>query len=646
MGNDDEGDCEIMPVGIAQEAHNNDAFLHKIMSIMLRSDQHVAELLTSAVNYGLLSDLNATVPVLPLEPRQQLLTVDSELAWFAQIANYADLARKADEDARRFAAERSAEPPHARLVQADSGVAPPAVRVQLARQEQLAPYLQGLNVEERRVVEHVESTLNAIKRGNADAKLEASISMVGAELFAAMHLRFDALYPSRDHRPFGGLHVLAFGDFSQFEPVMARSLTVPSEQPVERAPEPEVDAAHDGDSMQVDGEPQQQQQQKKRASKRKERPAVSRTRTDANIGRDQWLAFDLVFFLVQHIRQSGDASFLNVLQDLRNCIVSQRVIECLGSRRADVVLGQHPGQLDDWSDQVLITAQNLVRDAWNSMAAAKHARRLGLQPDEIFDLECVDLVRKPSTTGPLLWRQLVIESSGQSESDQRMLNFYPDRLDKTVLLSPIGLQGFTASGGFRGASLGQCLQTELLHRAWNITPQRLLSLAGETRARAVMSRVRSRVANVFGTNSVPPETLVEYLLAGVQRSPGRSGEAAFTALMSPFRGWTLPLDAQLREAIAGGKFPPLVLAYGVADWIDPRYAVHTLAPAVPHGRAHAYLLDGAGHHGYVEAAHEFHQVVLRGELGSSGCAVREAKDDPNKVAVMEAARSPSFMSIA
>ncbi|KAI9175458.1 hypothetical protein H9P43_006829 [Blastocladiella emersonii ATCC 22665] len=246
--------------------------------------------------------------------------------------------------------------------------------------------------------------------------------MVGAELFAAMHLRFDALYPSRDHRPFGGLHVLAFGDFFQFEPVMARSLTVPSEQPVERAPEPEVDAAHDGDSMRVDGEPQQQQQ-KKRASKRKERPAVSRTRTDANIGRDQWLAFDSVFFLVQQMRQSGDASFLNVLQDLRNCIVSQRVIEYLGSRRADVVLGQHPGQLDDWSDQVLITGQNSVRDAWNSMAAAKHARRLGLQPDEIFDLECVDLVRKPSTTGPLLWRQLVIESSGQSQSDQRMLNF-------------------------------------------------------------------------------------------------------------------------------------------------------------------------------------------------------------------------------
>ncbi|KAI9179796.1 hypothetical protein H9P43_005127 [Blastocladiella emersonii ATCC 22665] len=177
--------------------------------------------------------------------------------------------------------------------------------------------------------------------------------------------------------------------------------------------------------MQVDGEPQQQQQQqqKKRASNSKERPAVSRTRTDANIGRDQWLAFDSVCFLVQQMRQSGDASFLNVLQDLRNCIVSQRVIEYLGSRRADVVLGQHPGQLDDWSDQVLITAQNSVRDAWNSMAAAKHARRLGLQPDEIFDLECVYLVRKPSTTGPLLWRQLAIESSGQSESDQRMLNF-------------------------------------------------------------------------------------------------------------------------------------------------------------------------------------------------------------------------------
>ncbi|KAI9188643.1 hypothetical protein H9P43_000064 [Blastocladiella emersonii ATCC 22665] len=388
MGNDDEADGEIMPVGIAQEAHGKDAFLHEILSIISQNDQHAAMLLMSA----------------------QLLKVDSDPAWFAQLANYADLARKADEDARRHLA---------------------------------------LNLFKQTVVSHrqpsgvatlmcgIGTIVSATKpmSDKAKAELEASfrpvkfvlideISMVDAKLFAAMHLRFDALYPSRDHRPFGGLHVLAFGDFFQFELVMARSLTVPSEQPVKRAPEPEVDAAHDGDLMQVDGEPQQQQQQqqKKRASKRKERPAVSRTPTDANIGRDQWLASDSVFFHVQQMRQSGDASFLNVLQDLRNCIVSQRVIEYLGSRRADVVLGQHPGQLNDWSDQVLITAQNSVRDAWNLMAAAKHARRLDLQPNEIFDLECVDLVRKPSTTGPLLWRQLVVKSSGQGDSDWRMLD--------------------------------------------------------------------------------------------------------------------------------------------------------------------------------------------------------------------------------
>ncbi|KAI9179489.1 hypothetical protein H9P43_004815 [Blastocladiella emersonii ATCC 22665] len=46
----------------------------------------------------------------------------------------------------------------------------------------------------------------------------------------------------------------------------------------------------------------------------------------------RWLAFDSVCFLVQQMRQSGDASFLNVLQDQRNCIVSQRVIEYLGPR--------------------------------------------------------------------------------------------------------------------------------------------------------------------------------------------------------------------------------------------------------------------------------------------------------------------------
>ncbi|KAI9152602.1 hypothetical protein H9P43_009394 [Blastocladiella emersonii ATCC 22665] len=133
-------------------------------------------------------------------------------------------------------------------------------------------------------------TLDLFKNTQSKAKLEVlfrtvkfvlidEISMVGAELFAAMHLRFDALYPSHDHRPFGGLHVLTSGDFLQFEPVMARSLTVPSEQLVERAPEPE------------------------------------------------WLAFDSAFFLVQQMRKSGDASFLNVLQDLRNCVVSLRLID-------------------------------------------------------------------------------------------------------------------------------------------------------------------------------------------------------------------------------------------------------------------------------------------------------------------------------
>ncbi|KAI9175497.1 hypothetical protein H9P43_006858 [Blastocladiella emersonii ATCC 22665] len=194
----------------------------------------------------------AALPALPLEPQQQLLKGDSDPAWFAQLANYTNLAGKADEDAH-------------------GGVAPPAVHVQLVQQEQLAPCLQGLNVEQRRVVKHVESTLDAIRCGDPDVKqllmlvhdqagmgktaapiggftihaicsigatvsvtkpmsnaikielevpfrliqfdLIDEISMVGAELFAAMHLRFDALYPIRDHRPFGGLHVLAFGAF-------------------------------------------------------------------------------------------------------------------------------------------------------------------------------------------------------------------------------------------------------------------------------------------------------------------------------------------------------------------------------------------------------------------------------------------------
>ncbi|KAI9168300.1 hypothetical protein H9P43_007672 [Blastocladiella emersonii ATCC 22665] len=101
MGSDDDGDGEIMPAGIALEAHNNDAFLHEILSSMYRSDQHAAELLASALNYKLLWTSDTPVSGPPFEPRQQLLKVDSESAWLGKLVNNSDLAKKAEQDAHR-----------------------------------------------------------------------------------------------------------------------------------------------------------------------------------------------------------------------------------------------------------------------------------------------------------------------------------------------------------------------------------------------------------------------------------------------------------------------------------------------------------------------------------------------------------------
>ncbi|KAJ3369883.1 Alpha/beta hydrolase domain-containing protein 4 [Allomyces arbusculus] len=208
---------------------------------------------------------------------------------------------------------------------------------------------------------------------------------------------------------------------------------------------------------------------------------------------------------------------------------------------------------------------------------------------------------------------------------------YPSHLRKLVLLSPIGLRGFPT---IPTSTFTQSLQFAVIHRAWSMTPQRLLALLPKAQATAIASRVHARTTDIFPDPQLA-SAFSDYILAGAKRAPGMSGEAAFARLGSPFRGtgWRVPLDDELRRAVRESGVP-VVLAYGAHDWIDPRYAVEKLAGGEGGGGAHVYLLKGAGHHGYAENACDFAKIVMRGEGGTSACGVREVAEDPAGVAAL------------
>ncbi|KAI9224038.1 Alpha/Beta hydrolase protein [Blastocladiella britannica] len=201
---------------------------------------------------------------------------------------------------------------------------------------------------------------------------------------------------------------------------------------------------------------------------------------------------------------------------------------------------------------------------------------------------------------------------------------HPETLARTILLSPIGLQGFPAAPTNETDGVRARVTRAVVQGVWASTPQRVLSVLGETRSRALMSRARGRVARFYGDDRIAHD-MVEYLWRGVRRAPGIAGERAFAALGSPaIAGWRLALHDQLLAAATVPGAPmygKLAVAYGLRDWIDPSYAIRELAPrGVP-----VYLLPNAGHHGYVEDAERFARVVV-----ARGAQVPEARSGVGK----------------
>ncbi|KAL7753929.1 hypothetical protein RI367_000861 [Sorochytrium milnesiophthora] len=219
---------------------------------------------------------------------------------------------------------------------------------------------------------------------------------------------------------------------------------------------------------------------------------------------------------------------------------------------------------------------------------------------------------------------------------------YPDTMDKLVLISPIGLQGFRQPPDRAAPSVAQKLRSMVFQHAWTLTPQRLIHMMGPTRARAILGSARRRIADLFPYDD---DTVLDYVYWLSRIAPGVSGEAG-------------PQLRQLQDRV------PTVLAYGINDWMDPSYTLHELRRISRHRssrKSHdtavplaedaealhvplVYILRNSGHHPYIENPRDLERVIMDGEKGTEACGVLEAGDDLAGVAAVLSRKR--MMSIA
>lgn len=151
---------------------------------------------------------------------------------------------------------------------------------------------------------------------------------------------------STAHNPYGGMHVIKFGDFHQFPPVGKTGAALYCEE------------------------------------KNNERPK-------AKLGREIFLQFDTVVFLDEQVRVT-DAAWSDILQRLRIGQCNEEDIEeirslVISNEKCDVPdFSQSP-----WNDAILVTSRHAVRQAWNEHAIIKHCkktkRRRYIVPAEDFE---------------------------------------------------------------------------------------------------------------------------------------------------------------------------------------------------------------------------------------------------------------------
>ena len=192
------------------------------------------------------------------------------------------------------------------------------------------------------------------------------VSMISTFMLSKLDARLkQAASPSV---PFGGMHILFFGDFVQYPPVAGKALF----KPILPRPSPAQPNDSDSDSNDPDDSGKPTRSKKDKTEDISHHPA----------GRNLWLLLNFAVFLKQQMRQT-DEGYGKILTDLRNNdnkrismhfqLLQSRVV---GSKYAD-----KDATFDNFHDAPLITTRNAVRTAVNF--AKTKARAISLKEKQV-----------------------------------------------------------------------------------------------------------------------------------------------------------------------------------------------------------------------------------------------------------------------
>lgn len=194
---------------------------------------------------------------------------------------------------------------------------------------------------------------------------------------------------------------------------------------------------------------------------------------------------------------------------------------------------------------------------------------------------------------------------------------YPERIEKLILVSPVGLpenEAPTDEDGDRqdafktqsGRTVPHTALTRFVSSLWDrhYTPQWLIRTAGPFGPKLVRSYTMRRFHYLTSEESLH---LRDYLYHISAFEKGSAEFAAMGTILAPFAYARKPLLPYL-----SGLKVPTDFMYGDDDWMDHRHAVKAQECMYSAGNKETkvHVVSGAGHHLYLDNPTEFNKLLI------------------------------------
>lgn len=188
---------------------------------------------------------------------------------------------------------------------------------------------------------------------------------------------------------------------------------------------------------------------------------------------------------------------------------------------------------------------------------------------------------------------------------------YPDRIEKLVLASPVGIPEPSADFEEAVANMNWKRRTLINSARWlwsrGVTPGDLVRTMGPI-GRNLMDRYsQMRFRDDQDGFQLDKAAFGEYLYHNAAATHG-SGERALSQLLKPGAYAYEPLCHRIPKL---DKRIPIFFIYGAHDWMDHTHAEAVKRTAPSDQKIEVITLAGAGHQLFLDAPQEFNEVVLR-----------------------------------